>query len=69
MDDDVITFFNSQLGLERFLAMIGDYESLIILQPYAPQLSPAMNVNSLILYVDFKTYDKGTFFKNHYLEN
>ena len=39
--------------------MIGDYESLIILQPYAPPLSPAMNVNSLVLYVDFKTYEKG----------
>lgn len=39
--------------------MIGDFESLIILQAYAPPLSPAMNVNSLVLYVDFKTYDKG----------
>ena len=51
--------FDSISGLERFLAMVGDYESLIILQHNAPELSPAMNINYLILYVDFKTYDQG----------
>lgn len=51
--------YNTDPGIERFLALIGDYESLVILQRNAPQLAPAMNINSLTCYIDFKTYEKG----------
>ena len=46
--------------LNRFLIMIGDYESMLILQDNSPDDCISMNVNSLILFVHYKCGKKGT---------
>jgi hypothetical protein len=48
------------LHVEPFLIMIGDYESMLILQDNAPDDCISMDVNSLILFARYKRGEKGT---------
>ena len=46
-------------GLKYFFSMIGDYESLLILQSKAPKKCPSMNVDSICLFFDWELKPRG----------
>ena len=50
--------------LESFLTLIGDYDSLLLLDEKAPTNCISMNVESLALYIQFKRTPKDTPLKN-----
>jgi hypothetical protein len=56
-----VSHYNKQLKqVKDFLTLIGDYESLLIMEENAPEYCIAMNVESLMLYLQFKRNEKGT---------
>ena len=52
--------YEATLGaLEYFFALISDWESMLILRPDSPDFFPAMNAESLVLFLDWKTKKPG----------
>ena len=49
--------------LRYFFSLIGDWESMLILLEDAPAFVPSMNVDSLIVFLDWKTLPRGTVLK------
>ena len=48
-------------ALRYFLCLIGDFESVLMLLPQQPsEFCPAMNIESLVLFMDWKTQPAGT---------
>jgi hypothetical protein len=54
------TYQNLFDQLERFFKMIGDYDSLLILQDRPPENCISMKVESLLQFVDYKFGKKNT---------
>jgi hypothetical protein len=50
--------------LNHFFTMIGDYESMLILQEDSPDNCISMNIDSIILFACYKCGEKGTLLKD-----
>lgn len=50
--------------LEYFLALIQDWESMVILLPDSPNFCPSIDANSLVSFIDWKVLEEGTILVN-----
>ena len=48
-------------GIATFCFLIGDYDSSLILDDFAPKYAPSMKVETLVLYLKFKYYEAHEF--------
>jgi hypothetical protein len=46
-------------GMQQFCMLIGDYESLVILDDYCPDNSVSMSVKTLTAFLKYRNYDAG----------
>lgn len=48
-------------GMAKFCFLIGDYDSSLLLDPFAPKFAPSMKVGTLVLYLQFKYHEAEEF--------
>jgi hypothetical protein len=53
------TITNFCTGLKYFFSIAGKFSSLIIMLDDAPEYPPAMNIDDIIEYMDWRTLAKG----------
>ena len=59
-DNTEHSYAKHYVGLYKFAAIIGDYESLLILEPAAPTtFCPSMKATTVALYMRYKLLEKG----------
>ena len=56
-ESTIIAYENHYKALLRFVALIGDFDSAIMLDVHCPEHAPSIKVETLILYLQYKFHD------------